>query len=337
MRTKRLERLFRLVQALQAGRAVTVEELAQKIGVSRRTVFRDMGILSRAGLPYEFDRLTKKYSASKMALLPPVNLTHGEAMALLLAMRMLVKRTVVPDQPEAASAAMKLESMLPDPILDFVGPLLERTEIRPTPLSDASSISQMLPILQSALSRRTKLRVRYDSYKERAVIETTLHPYRVAFIHRGWYLIAYSEEAKCVQTFKVERFLQLRAMQARYRLDPTFNLDDYFGNAWLMIRDEPRCHVRLRFSPEVAANVDEIRWHKTQQTRFEPDGTLIFEVDVDGLREISWWILGYGASVEVLEPVELRRMIADHVVSLQLTYRDVLGGGNGQAKAGESS
>jgi proteasome accessory factor B len=68
-------------------------------------------------------------------------------------------------------------------------------------------------------------------------------------------------------------------------------------------------HVKLRFSPKVARNVAEVQWHGTQKTMFNEDGSLIAEFRVDGLGEISWWILGYGDQVEVLAPAALRKQI----------------------------
>ncbi len=329
MRTGRVERLLKLMQALQSGRPAGVEELCRLVGVSRRTVFRDIELLSRAGIPYTFDRVTKKYSAARTSLLPPVALTHAEALALMLAARSLVTRPFVPDQAAAVSAGLKLESMLPTAILDFCGPLLERTEIRPEPASDPTSIVDTLPILQTALMRRSKVFVRYDSYFEGKVIDVTLHPYRLAYIHRGWYLIAYSEPVSRVQTFKVERILQLKVLETKYRPDPKFTLDDYFGNAWLMIRGDKRYHVKIRFLKMVAGNVDEILWHKTQRTKFEEDGSLLFEVEVDGIDEISWWVLGYGDQAQVLEPPELREKVAGHAERMSGYYQ-----GNGLNRGG---
>ena len=320
MRTGRVERLLKLMQVLQSGRSAGVEELARLVGVSRRTVFRDIELLSRAGIPYTFDRVTKKYSATRTSLLPPVALTHAEALALMLAARSLVTRPFVPDQAAAVSAGLKLESMLPPAILDFCGPLLERTEIRPEPASDPTSIVDTLPILQTALMRRSKAFVRYDSYFEQKVIDVTLHPYRLAYIHRGWYLVAYSEQVSRVQTFKVERILQLKVLEAKYRPDPKFTLDDYFGNAWLMLRGDKRYHVKIRFLKMVAGNVDEILWHKTQRATFEQDGALLFEADVDGIDEIAWWVLGYGDQAQVLEPPELREKVAGHAERMQRYY-----------------
>jgi len=71
----------------------------------------------------------------------------------------------------------------------------------------------------------------------------------------------------------------------------------------------------------VAANVDEVAWHRTQRTHFEKDGALLFEVDVDGIHEISWWIPGYGDQAEVLEPPELRELIVGHAERMCAYYR----------------
>ena len=67
----------------------------------------------------------------------------------------------------------------------------------------------------------------------------------------------------------------------------------------------------LRFSKKVAKNVSEVQWHCSQKTTQNPDGTLDAEFRVDGLGEISWWVLGYGDQVEVLAPATLRKRIKE--------------------------
>jgi len=320
MGTERIERLLKLLQVLQAGQPVSGEELSRAIGVSRRTVFRDLELLSRAGLPFLFDRSTGRYVAERTTLLPPVTLTHAEAIALMLAAKNMVSRPLIPETRATASAAAKLESMLPAAMLDHLGPIFERTEFRQGPFSHPSALSDTLPILQSALARRRKIHVRYDSLLDRAVLDLVLHPYRLAYIHRAWYLIGRNDEDREYRTYKVERFLQLQILAQGFRADPEFNLERYFGNAWLMIRGDRPYHVRIRFLPKVAGNIEEVVWHKTQRTSFAPDGSLIFEVDVDGLDEISWWVLGYGDQAIVLDPPELRMRILGHARSMTAHY-----------------
>ncbi len=329
MKPQRIERLLKLIQALESGRSRTADDLAAFAGISRRTVFRDLGLLERCGIRYHYDRETKRYSAERESLLPPVTLSHAEAMTLMLAARHMANSPLVLDAASAESAGLKLESMLPAAIRDDCGPILGRTEIRDSPASDSTSIREAAAVLQVALIDQKKVHVEYDSYYEGKVIATVLHPYRLAYIHRGWYLIAHSEEASAVQTYKVERIMSLRLLETGFVMTPGFCLEAYFGNAWLMIRGDERFHVRIRFLPKVAGNVDEVLWHKTQQTLYEEDGSLLFEVDVDGIEEISWWVLGYGDQAEVLEPPELRELIAQRVARMHDCYS-----GNGARQRG---
>jgi len=305
---------------LQTGRAVTVGELARLAEVSRRTVFRDLDVLARAGLAFDFDRATKRYYTSRAALLPPVTLSHAEALGILLATRAVMNGPLLWDRNAAASAAIKIESMMPTLIRDHCGPLMDRTEFRLAPASDPTSVDGAVMIIQAALVRLVRVRLRYDSHNRGEVVETLLCPYRLAYIHRAWYVIGYSSRHESVRTFKLERIVRLCLTDETYQDDGTFSLDDYLGNAWLMIPDGPRTRVRVRFSAKVAANVEEVVWHKTQSTSYDDEGRLLFEVDVDGIGEIAWWILGYGAEAEVLEPQDLRRRIADHVQRLYTTY-----------------
>ena len=66
--------------------------------------------------------------------------------------------------------------------------------------------------------------------------------------------------------------------------------------------------------------VEEVIWHKTQTTLRTEDDGLIFEVDVDGVDEISWWVLGYGDQVKVLEPEILRDMVARRARDMSRIY-----------------
>jgi len=65
-------------------------------------------------------------------------------------------------------------------------------------------------------------------------------------------------------------------------------------------------NIKLRFLPKVANNVTEVQWHSTQKVTRNSDGSATVEFRVDGLGEISWWVLGYGDQVQILAPKALR-------------------------------
>jgi proteasome accessory factor B len=114
-----------------------------------------------------------------------------------------------------------------------------------------------------------------------------------------------------VRTFKLNRIRELEVTDKRFIGGENFNLYDYIGRAWSMIPEGRIYDIKLWFSPKVANNVAEVQWHSTQKVAVEDDGSAIVEFRVDGLGEITWWILGYGDQVQVLAPKVLREKIAD--------------------------
>jgi WYL domain len=90
------------------------------------------------------------------------------------------------------------------------------------------------------------------------------------------------------------------------RLRPQGN----FGNAWSVYRGEQSHVVEVVFAKEAAATVTEGVWHHTQKVRKNKDGSVTLTFQVDGLNEILRWILGWGHRAKVIQPPELRELIA---------------------------
>jgi proteasome accessory factor B len=163
--------------------------------------------------------------------------------------------------------------------------------------------------VQRALADRLRVVARYDSVFDGGEIKVVLEPLRLIFMSRGWYLFAHSLAHKQVRTFKLDRMVEVTVTEDHFKPDPEFSEKKYFGAAWRMIPDGKLYSVKLRFSEDVATSVEDVRWHDSQSTTRLEDGRLLFEARVDGLREISSWILGYGDQVEVLAPPELRERV----------------------------
>ncbi len=317
---KRIHRLIRLIRVLQEGELRSVDDLVRILGVSRRTVFRDLSALEAAGVPATFDRQEQGYRLVREHFLPPLSLNFEEALTLLLLSRRAINHKMFPGRLAATSAALKIESTLPGELRRRCGELLSAVDLRYWPTSELDGTGDLLTGLQHAAAHKRKVAIHYDSLLEGRAIDTVLCPYRLVFMRRGWYAIGLSEYHNQVRTFKIERIGELRLLEETYTIDEAFSLDDHFGDAWQMIRGDRKYHVAIRFTEKVATNVEEVAWHNTQQTRYLPNGALLFEVDVDGLSEIVWWILGYGKEADVREPPELRRLVAEHVRALAHQY-----------------
>ncbi|MEZ6065514.1 MAG: WYL domain-containing protein [Planctomycetaceae bacterium] len=319
----KLRRLLTILELLQSGRSYNAREISEQCGVSKRQVFRDLNALQQSGVSILYDPSRQTYWLPEPNYLPPLELTVPEVISLLVAaFGVGDAEQGVPGLQPAAEAASKLLGNLPTPLREHVGELPELTILRIDANSTNSRSRDAYVATQRALAARKKIRIEYDSLYEQKRFSTLVSPYRLVFFGRAWYLIGRSSRDRAVRTFHLGRVLKHELTDDTYSIPQRFSVDRYFGKAWRMIREPGNLQtVKLRFQPMVSRNVGEVLWHKTQKLTWNDDGTLDFEVRVEGLREIEWWIMGYADQVEVLEPIELRKMVVGRIESMRQTYR----------------
>ena len=319
MHISRIYRLLRLITMLQSGRSYTVAQLAAELEVSRRTIFRDLNVLEMARVPYYYDRQRGTYRINQHFFLPPLNLTLSEALALLVAARRTAGSSVLPMARASEQASVKLESVLPQPVRDHLGTVLTKVAVRPAPPARHHGLDEEFDRLLAATIERKLCRLVYLSFQERKQITVTVEPLRLVFIGRAWYLIAYDRRHRQQRTYKLGRIRKLVVTDKTF--PPREVTDDgLFGDAWCMIPEGRLYDVHLHFEPKVAGNVAEVNWHRTQRVEWNPDGSIEFHARVDGLGEITWWILGYGDQVKVIGPPELARRVAGVARSVAALY-----------------
>lgn len=321
MKISRLERILRLLTVLQSGRNYRPTELAAELNVSRRTIFRDLEMLYKAGIPCYYNDEKGGYAIDDGIFLPPLNLKLSEALSLLLVARLAGGDEGLPLQRQAGQAAFKIESVLPSHIRRHCGMVLNSMSARFAARAQHSGLDGVMTLLQQAIQQQRKVSLVYGSLWDKQQVETTLSPYHLHFAQRAWYVMGESSLHGAVRTFKLSRIAEIKMLEQGYVLEKPFRLDAYLGDAWQMIPEGQMHEVKLRFAGRVAKNVAEVVWHHKQRLTWHGDGSLTFEVRVDGLREISWWVLGYGDQVEVVAPEGLRQMIADAAENMVSIYR----------------
>jgi len=114
-----------------------------------------------------------------------------------------------------------------------------------------------------------------------------------------------------LECLKLNRIKQLQIADKCFLGGEKFDVTDFFGRAWSMIPEGRLYNIKLRFLPKVANNVTEVQWHSTQKVTHNSDGSASVEFRIDGLGEITWWILGYGDQVQVLAPKVLRKKVIE--------------------------
>jgi proteasome accessory factor B len=308
----RLARFYRVLRVLRAHgeQGVNIDEIARRVGVSKRTVYRDLHALEgELGIAvWSDDHGT--WGVEGESFLPPLKLTLDEAMAVVVAARLMTRYADTYD-PDLAAAFQKLEEGLPAPLRDHVERTLTALASRPTDERYARHVH----LLTRAWAERRTVRftyapAHYEGGRRRR--EARVRPYLLepSVQTHALYLVGHDETRDAIRTFKVERIVDLALTGETFDEPPTDALAATLGRAWDIIADQPPTEVVLRFAPAVAARVGETIWHPSQRTTTEPDGSLVWRATVAGTIEIRLWILSWGADVEVLEPAELRADVA---------------------------
>jgi proteasome accessory factor B len=303
-RTARLARIVAVLQANPTGLAPA--DVARRVGMSVRTVYRDLrAIEGELGLP-TWAEDGRWGILQEEAFLPPLKLTLGEAMAVVLSARLMVRYADKYD-PGLASAFEKLEAVLPPSLAAHV----ERTLAALASAPRDERFSRHLAILTRAWAEGRVVHLDYapgqydqGSVPRRAVVR----PYLIepSLQTHALYLIGHDEARGAVRTFKIERIQDASIAPQRFEAPDADALTKALRVAWDIIADQPPTEVALRFSPAVASRVHETRWHPDQRLELASDGSLVWRATVSGTIEIRLWILGWGADVEVLEPADLR-------------------------------
>src|SRR5690606_9968121 len=102
----RLSRLLQLITLLQSGQNRTAEDLTHQLGISRRTLFRDLNTLQDSGIPC-YHESGVGYRIARSFFLPPISLTVAETMGLLLLGKVAVSQRARSYAPQALSAIQK--------------------------------------------------------------------------------------------------------------------------------------------------------------------------------------------------------------------------------------
>ena len=314
MKSNRINRVIQILTTLQSGRSYAVSDLSKLFGASRRTIFRDLKELQAIGVPYRYDTRNGGYTIGPDFFLPPIDLSLQEALSLLLLVHKVPNQIQLPFKKSALLAALKIENNLPAKIRQSCNIALQTVSAKASaqaPVSQIVGLDKTFSQLQTAIVNKRKVNLRYHSLFEGKIIDVELCPYHLFYNSRAWYVLGRSSMHNSIRTFKLNRIKELKITDKCFLGGEDFDLNEYLGRAWSMIPEGRIYNIKLRFLPKVANNVTEVQWHSTQKVTIHNDGSATMEFCIDGLGEISWWILGYGDQVQVLAPKALRKRVVE--------------------------
>ncbi|HEY0699841.1 MAG TPA: YafY family protein [Micromonospora sp.] len=307
---ERLARLLNLVPYLLARPGIEIAEAAADLGVSERQLREDLELLWVCGLPgygpgdlidmaFDGDRVTITYDAG---IDRPLRLTQDEALALVVALRMLAETPGTANRDAVERALAKIEQAVGD---RGGAPVAVRLP------GDADRVAA----LQGAVQRRRALLVTYYTAARDETTERTVDPIRVLMVDGHAYLEAWCRGAEAVRLFRADRIDAMTELDEPAVAPSRAQLHDVTTGVFQPSPTLPLVTLRVGRSG---------RWITEYYPceRVEPgDGDRwLVSLRVSDLAWARRFVLGLGPDVTVVAPVELARQVRDQAAAALAAY-----------------
>lgn len=323
-RNQEVIRQWKVLHALETARhGVAIDALADDLGVTTRTIRRDLAALQEAGFPLydEKDaegRVRWRLEGQVLKGLE-AGFTLAELCALYLSRNLLESVAGAPFRRDLGMAFARIEKMLSPRMRQFLDamPGVLAAKANPAATGDDARADMMARLLEGTLHHRVAT-MRYHSVSSGREKDYLIHPYRIAFAQGELYLLAFVPEYDDIRTFAVSR------IEAVSLEKPTFTprkdlADDVFGNS-LGVYSGPTAPVEIEFEARIAPYVRARVWHPSQEVRDAEAGRVRLSMQVCHDWALRSWILGWGPLARVLAPASLANEIQSDLQSASTRY-----------------
>ena len=220
---RRADRLFDIIQVLRRRKLVRASDLARRLEVSERTIYRDIRDLMASGVPVEGEAGVG-YILREGYDLPPLMFTEQEIEALVLGVR-IVESWADPKLAEAAAEVLaKVETVVPEPLRRQMA----ETWLLAPPDHHAERISIDPVALRQAIRRRQKVHFGYADGAER-LTERSVRPLALAFYGPVWLLVSWCELRQDFRSFRLDRMSGLAVLEDRFQPERGKTLQDFLS------------------------------------------------------------------------------------------------------------
>lgn len=322
-----LQGLLRTLALMNRPQGVTISDLEDEFGISRRTAQRLLSSLQDMGLPvYEdsfpgdnkkhfllMEHKARKFGDLVVPEVPELALTEEEALLLLIGIGQAAQ-TVGEDHPAVRGLRQKLGILGEDtPLLED---RLEALEILFTAskkgAKDYSGKIELMQDLTDAVLDNQACQVTYNSFSGGTVKTYEVHPLKLLNHHGGVYLFVNNPKYGKINLLAVERIQNLTLLGTRFTRPKDFDAEALLEEAFDLTFGDP-LEAEIRFTAQAAPYVLERQWCKRQTWKPAPDGGGVLHLSTSGLQDVKRWVLSFGAQAEVLAPPELKSAVEEEI------------------------
>ena len=219
---RRADRLFQIVQYLRGGRLITAAQLAERLEVSERTIYRDIADLQSTGVPVDGEAGVG-YVMREGFDLPPLMFTNDEITALVAGARLIRAWGGMEMARAAEEALVKIDAVLPDAVRSRA----QTVGIHAIAPEMTDVLKARLDRVDRAISNRLPLKIVYTR-EDGAGSERTVRPLSVWFWGKVWTLITWCELREDFRMFRLDRIVEMTEQEVPFRQERGKTLQDFF-------------------------------------------------------------------------------------------------------------
>ncbi|KAB7728355.1 WYL domain-containing protein [Rudanella paleaurantiibacter] len=311
---QRLHRLTAILIHLQTKRVVRAQELADRFGISLRTVYRDVRSLEEAGVPIGAEAGVGYFLTDYH--LPPVMFTNAEAGALVFAAKLIENWADESVQTAFDSALYKIKSVLKQTDQEHLDELAPQVAIQ-KPVTGKYRAGGLLNTIQQAIGRQHILRMHYQAGYTDAESWREVEPVGLYHYSMAWHLIAFCRHRQDYRDFRVDRIHELTDTGQRFARHARMTLRQYLDQ---MHSDMPLTNVTVVFDKSVVRFLNDQR-HSWGFSEEEDLGDRVrMHLCTPYLWGLARWLLAFGSAVTVESPDELQSILQRLARDIQAHY-----------------
>ncbi|WP_158531170.1 helix-turn-helix transcriptional regulator [Algoriphagus chordae] len=304
----RIDRLTAILTHLQSKRRVRASELAARFEVSLRTIYRDVRSLEESGVPI-IGEAGQGYSLVEGYRLPPIMFSREEALALLVAEKMVEKSLDAQNSKSFKEALIKIKAVLKSTEKDFLVEVEDTIKVLKTNSSRSMNMSsKAFQLVLQAISEKKVIASTYVTFDPEHTTHRELEPVGLFHSYEQWYLMAYCRLRKDYRTFRLDRFTVLDITDISYSTAKHPSLQSYLDK----IASEQKLYQIILEVPDGSLKY-------IANSKY--NNGFVSEKRVDKLTEMTFmsssiegfvrWIISLGDMVLVKEPPLLRARLAE--------------------------
>jgi predicted DNA-binding transcriptional regulator YafY len=315
---QKAERLLAITLLLQARGRMTAEHLADLLGVSVRTIYRDMNSLSLSHVPVSMDYGPGGgYFLPDESFVDPVTFTGEEAIALALGGAIAGGSHLFGDGDRLRQALLKLEAVLPEEYRQDVRSARERILIDVSAWYRPLSVPPAFETVRRAVWQRRQLDLYYRGTSRPEGQWRRVEPLGLIWKAGVWYLAAYCHLRRDLRTFHLHRIADTRPSDDPVTPRPDFDLEAFWESSLRHFESlTTPVALTLRVPPAILPTLDE--GHVV--IREDPDGSAIVRYRTDSVDSAIKHVLSLGPGATVVGPRRVREGVLAAALAIAGSY-----------------